>query len=119
MMGKRLRSEMPGLCLSRKCAIEACPAVLFHLMINACEDLPLGARTQPFGGQFAGAMAHAVGNVVAGNDQVPPGFVLAAQHNVGVRVVGIPVVDGDPIQASTQVARHAIHQVTGEGTQVP
>lgn len=37
---------------------------------------------------------------------------------MGVRVVGIPVIDRHPIQAGAQVGLHALHQVPGVGAQV-
>ncbi len=37
---------------------------------------------------------------------------------MGVRVVGVPVVDGYPIEPRSQVRRDSVHQVPGEGAQV-
>src|SRR5690606_2512275 len=78
----------------------------------------LGARSQPFGGKFGGALAHAARDVVLRDDEVFAGVVLAAQDDVGVRVVGVPVIDRDPLQARAQVGFHAVHQVAGVAPQV-
>ena len=62
--------------------------------------------------------AHTLGDVVAGDDEVLSGVVLAAQDDVYVRVVGVPVIDRYPLQSGAQVGFHARHQVPGVGAQV-
>ena len=43
-------------------------------------------------------MAEAVGDVVTGDDEVFARLVTPAHDQVGVRVVGVPVIDRHPIQ---------------------
>ena len=69
----------------------------FHLALQGLLDLQFGARPQPFG-QLGGPVAEAVGDVVAGDDEVFAGVVAPAHDQVGVRVVGVPVIDRHPIQ---------------------
>ena len=85
-----------GLTLQR--AIQARPPLLFHLALQGLLDLQLGARPQPFGRQFGGTMAEAIGDVVARDDEVFACVVAPAHDDVRVRVVGVPVVDGHPFQ---------------------
>jgi hypothetical protein len=99
-------------------AIQARPPLLLHLALQGLLDLQLGARPQPFGRQLGGAMAEAVGDVVARDDEVFAGVVAPAHDQVGVRVVGVPVIDRHPIQPRAQVGFHAAHQVPGVGAQV-
>ena len=99
-------------------AVEACPSLLLHLAGQRALDLQLGARPQPFGRQFHGPLAHAAGDVLLRDDEILAGVVLAAQHDVRVRVVGVPVIDRHPIETGAQVSLHSLHQVAGVGAQV-
>ncbi len=81
-------------------------------------DLQFGARPQPVGGQFIGASPHAIGDVVTGDDQVLAPVVLATQDDMGVGVIGVPVVHRHPVQLGTQVLFHPLHQVAGIAVQV-
>src|SRR3546814_7844486 len=69
-------------------AVEAGPAVLRGLALAAAFDLTLGTRAEPVSGQLRSTGAHAAADVVAGDDQVLTAVVLAAQYDVGVRIVG-------------------------------
>src|SRR5690606_20226529 len=60
-------------------------------------------------------MAEAVGDVVARDDEVFAGVVAPAHDQVGVRVVGVPVIHRHPIQPRAQVGFHAVHQMPGAG----
>ena len=107
---------LAGLALQR--AVEARPPLLLHLALQGLLDLQFGARPQPFGRQLGGAMAEAVGDVVARDDEVFAGIVASAHDQVRVRVVGVPVIDRHPIQPRPQVGLHPVHQVPGVGAQV-
>ena len=99
-------------------AVEARPPLLLHLALPGLLDLQFGARPQPFRRQLGGAMAEAVGDVVTRDDEVFAGVVAPAHDQVGVRVVGVPVIHRHPIQPRSQVGLHAVHQVPGVGAQV-
>src|SRR3546814_10545022 len=66
-------------------AIQARPPLLLHLALQGLLDLQLGAWPQPFGRQFGGAMAEAVRDVVARDDEVFAGVVAPAHDDVRVR----------------------------------
>ena len=57
-------------------------------------------------------------DIVAGDDQVGADLVDAAEHDVRVRVVGVPVVDGHPVEPRAEIRLHAGHEVAGVGAQV-
>src|SRR3546814_18457040 len=92
--------------------------VLRGLALAAAFDLTLGTRAEPVSGQLRSTGAHAAAAVVAGDDQVLTAVVLAAQYDVGVRLVGVPVVDGDPVEPGAQIQFDLLHVVTGEGGNV-
>ena len=99
-------------------AIQTRPPLLLHLALQGLLDLQLGARPQPFGRQFGGAVAEAIGDVVARDDEVFARVVTSAHDDVRVRVVGVPVVHGHPIEARPKVGFHAPHEVPRVGAQV-
>lgn len=118
MVGEHLQAEHAGLAFAQQGAIQAGETLLLHLALQALLDLQLAARAEPFGGQLRGTVAHALGDIVAGDHQVFAGVVLAAQDDMGMRVVGVPVVDRHPVEEGAEVGLHPAHQVAGVGAQV-
>ncbi|MCY1523953.1 hypothetical protein D9M68_588670 [compost metagenome] len=118
MVCKCFQAQAAGQAFAKQGAIQAGETLLLHLALQALLDLQLGTRSQPFGGQLRGAVAHALGDVVAGDHQVLAGVVLAAQHDMGVWVVSVPVVDRHPVEAGAEVGLHPAYQVAGIGAQV-
>lgn len=59
-----------------------------------------------------------MGDVVAGDHEVLAGVVPAPHDDVGVWIVGVPVVDRDPIEPRAQVGLHAAHEMPRIGSQV-
>lgn len=104
--------------LALQAAVEAGPARLLDFPLQRLLDLAFAARPEPFGGQLAGPLAHPIGDVVAGDDEVAPDLVLAAHDDVGVWVAGVPVVDRDPVQAGAEVRFDPRHRLPGEAVQV-
>ena len=67
-------------------------------------DRHIGARPQPLGRQFGGPMPEAIGDVASRHDEEFAGVVARAHDQVGVWVVGAPVIDRHPLQPRAQVA---------------
>ena len=63
-------------------------------------------------------MTEAIGDIVARDDEVFAGVVAPAHDQVGVRVVGVPVIHRHPLQPRTKISLHAVHQVPCVGAQV-
>ncbi|MNF83434.1 hypothetical protein D3C84_657590 [compost metagenome] len=118
MVGEGLQAQHARLAFAQQGTIQTGPALLLHLPLQAALDLQLGARAEPLGGQFRGTVAHALGDVVAGDDQILAGVVLTAQDDVGVRVISVPVIDRHPVEAGAEVGFYPAHQVAGVGAQV-
>jgi hypothetical protein len=87
---------------------------LLDLAKLSLPDLLFSARAEPLRGQLAGTPAHAVGDVAACDHEIAPGPVLATEHDVRMRVIRIPVIDGDPIESRAEIRFHAAHQLTRE-----
>ena len=56
--------------------------------------------------QFLGPRPQAAADVVAGDDEILAGLVDAADQQVDMRIVGVPVIDGDPVEPGAEVGLH-------------
>ena len=65
--------------------------------------------------QITGAGADAVTDLVARHDEVFAEVVMAGDDDVGVRMPGVEVVDGGPVELGVQIAFHSLHQIAHEG----
>ena len=61
-------------------------------------DVALRPGTEPTRCQFAGTNPHAAADVLAPDHEVLARLILASHDDVRVRVVGVPVIDGDPFE---------------------
>ena len=55
-----------------------------------------------------------MGQVFARDDQVLGPIVLAADDDVGMRMAGVVVIDGDPIEPRAEILLHLAHEPAGE-----
>ncbi len=94
------------------------PALLTDLAGHALAHFQLGLRAEQVGGEIGGAAAQPVADVVASDDEVVPGVIDAAQNDMAVRIVGIPVIDRDPVELRAEVRFHARHQVARVSLQI-
>src|SRR4030095_10268229 len=56
-------------------------------------------------------------DVYAAEDSVGTIVRAAAHENMDMRMFGVPVIDGDPVEPRAEFARGLTHQVTGEAPQ--
>ena len=68
--------------------------------------------------QFGRSLAHAVTDVVPMDDKRVAAIVSAAHDQMDVRIVGVPVIDPDPIQPGSEVVLHLPDEIAGEGSKV-
>ena len=86
-------------------------------------DPPFGVLTaevaEPLLGHFLGPGAKAVADVVARNHEVPAVASPAAHKHMGVRLVGVEMADGDPVQTRfSKVVGDPRHDLPGEALEV-
>src|SRR3546814_17198177 len=67
---------------------------------------------------FLGAEADALTHIGAIDDKIGPVIGDATDKNVDVRIVGVPMVDRDPIEAGPEITRHVLHQVAREAAEI-
>jgi hypothetical protein len=91
--------------------IKAGPALLLDFGLHARPELRIGSRSQPLSGEFRGAVAHCMTDVIAGDDEIAASLILATKHDVRMRVIGVPMVDGNPLEPGADVRFHALHEL--------
>ena len=93
-------------------------ALRADLLLRCAMPVVGRAFSEQFRGDFRRAIAHAVGDVLAGDDQVRAVLPPAADDHVRVGVVRVVVVDPHPLELGSQVSLHARHDVAHVGGQV-
>ena len=104
--------------LAGQSAIETGPTVRLDLSVEAPTDLLLAPRPKLKGDQMRGTSAQALTDVVARDHQVAPIVAFASHDDVDVGIVGVPVVDPNPIELRAEIPLGLRHQVPGKCLQV-
>lgn len=104
--------------LARDLPVEARPAFGIDLTGKAGADFMFGLWAEFGIDQILGASAQAVADIVARDDEIGAGLVDAANEQVDMRIVGIPVIDCHPIKACPEIGFHLPGEIAGEGAQV-
>src|SRR5437879_4675607 len=99
-------------------AIERRPSFLFYLERHCGADLAFRALAQPFGRELAGSPAQAMADVIAMNKEVLTVAGSAAQHDMAVRMTGVPMINGHPVQGSADIRLGPAHQLASEVAQL-
>src|SRR5690606_5466460 len=68
--------------------------------------------------ELGGALAHAGGDVVAGDDEVLAALVAATHQDMRVRMAGVVVIDRHPIELGAEIFLHPRHQAAGERLEI-
>ena len=95
--------------------IETGPALGTDLGLERSADLLLGPRPEFQFDERLGATAEAARDVVARDHQVTAILGPPAHQDVDVGVVGVPVIDRDPVEAAAQILLGLAHQVACPG----
>ena len=98
--------------------VDAGPALLLDLTVQALLDLLLRAQPKPALGHFRCPAPHALGDVVAIDDEILVAGVLTPEHDVGVGVIGIPMIDRHPLELGAEIPLHVDHELAGEVLEV-
>ena len=99
-------------------AIELGPTIGLDLGIEVATDLAVASRPELERGKMRSAGAHALADVVAGDHKVAAVVALAAYDDMDVGIIGVPVVDPNPIELGAEIPLGLRHQIAGERLQV-
>ena len=94
------------------------PAFRRYFAIERALHLMFGLRPELGKRQVLRARAEIVADIVAGDDEIGAGVGDAAHEQMDVRIVGVPVIDRDPIERRAQVGLHLPHEVARVFAQV-
>ena len=106
------------LLLGNQHPVEPGQALGVHLARQLAGQLQFGLRPKFQRHQFAGPVADAMGDVVASDVEDLAVIGKAPDDNVGMRMAGVVMIDGDPVELGTEVTFHLPHEVTGKAAQV-
>src|ERR1700716_1908722 len=95
-------------------AVELCPAISLDLGVEVATDIEVAARSELEGSKMGGAGAHAVADVIPGDYEVAAITCCSAHNDMDVGIVGVPVVDADPIELGAEIALGLRHEVPCE-----
>src|SRR6185369_2297274 len=81
-------------------------------------DFPLAARTELQRNALSGTIAKPAADVIPADHEILAIFGAAANQNMDMRIVCVPVVDRDPIQSGSEITRDIGHQFTCKGAEI-
>src|SRR5208282_237189 len=88
------------------------------LTLERGADVLLGPGPEFDRYQLLSPRAQPAADIVAGNHKVLAGLIDASHQEVDMRIVGIPVVDGDPIESGPKIGFHLPREVSREGSEI-
>jgi hypothetical protein len=104
--------------IQHELSVELRPPLGLDLAFERAADVEFAAQPQFLRNQVLGAGAHPLLDVVAGDDEVPAIVRDAAHDDVHVRLTGVPVIDGDPVEPRVEIAFHLSDQLARKALEV-
>ena len=108
----------PSVGVADELPIELGPALGVDLALERAADVEIAARPEFLRDEVLGPGAHTFLDVVAGDDEVVAVVGHAAHDEMDVRMLGVPVIDGDPVELRAEILLHLADEVAGEGLEV-
>ncbi len=81
-------------------------------------DIEIAARAEFLRDEVLSASAHPFLDIIAGDDEVFSVLGDAAHHEMDVRMLSVPVIDGDPLEFRAEILFHLAHEIAGEGFEI-
>ena len=118
----RLRPQIDHAAMRRRVAgerpIQPGPALRPDLGLQRMPDFSVGSGAKLQGQQLLRPRPHSFPNIVARDDEILVVVGPAADNDMDVRVLRIPMIDGDPVEAGAKVAFGVGHEVAGESLDI-
>jgi len=99
-------------------SVKAGPSVGIDLTRQCPIDFALGTRAKFDSNPLRGAASHPVADIVLVDDEVAVIIGEPTHQNMDVRIVGVPVVDGDPVEPGAEILLHVGKQFAGESPDI-
>jgi hypothetical protein len=104
--------------VAKQLAIELRPTFGLNLAFERAANVEIGTRSQFLGNQIASPVAHAFLDVVTRDDQILAVVAHAPYDQMNMGMLGIPVVDSDPVEPRAEILLHLLDQIAAEGFEV-
>src|SRR5215207_7222973 len=98
--------------------IEARPTFRVNLPFQGRLDVALAARSELERDALGRPIPKPAADVVPADDEILAIFGTAADQDMNMRIVSVPVIDRDPVQLGSEIARDVGHQLAREGTEI-
>ena len=120
-LGRRVRRHVDDAHVApvaHELPVELGPAFRLDLPVDIATDVEVCARPEVLRNEIGRTSAHAFLDVVAGDDQILAVIGAAAQDDMDMGIVGVPVIDPDPVEFGAEVFLHLAHQLAGEFAEI-
>ena len=108
----------PSSARTAKCPIETGPPLGLDFFLQRGLDLPLAARSKFQGDALFGTRSKPPADVIAADDEILTVIGTSTDQDMDMRIIGIPVIDRDPVEFGSEIALDIRHQLACEGSQV-
>jgi hypothetical protein len=98
--------------------IQACEALLLDFGAEAGLDFVVGARAKIKSYDLGSSLPHASTQILPSDDEVFSLVLFTSEDDVSVRMSGIVMVNGDPIEFGPEIPLHLEHEATGQRLQI-
>lgn len=98
--------------------VNRCQSLLFDVVAEPRLDLPVCPRTQVDGRKLGRALTKTVRNILASDDEVLALIIDTAEDDMSVRLVGVEMINGDPVEFGAEVMLRLRHQSADVGLEV-
>lgn len=99
-------------------SVQTGPALRADLAAKRRSDVRLASRSELERYEALGLGPESAADIVAADDQVRLIFGASPNEDMNVRIVGVVMGDGHPVEARTEIPFRLDHQVAGEGLKV-
>ena len=118
-VGMRRQVDRTGIAgIADKLSVELGPALGIDLPFEGAPDIEIGARPQFHGDEIARPVAHPLLDVVARDHEVLPVVPNAADDQMDMGMLGVPVIDGHPVETRAEVLFHLPDEIAREGFEI-
>ena len=84
-------------------AVEPRPVLALDLTVEAASNIEIGTQAELLGDKIPRPRPYSLADVVPRDDEVFSVVSAPAQDDVDMRIVGIPVIDADPVEPGAEV----------------
>ena len=99
--------------------VETGPALRLHLPVKRSANFMLASRTELQRHALGCAIVKTATYVFAADDQVLPVTGPAANEDMDVRIVGVPMVYRQPVEFGAEIFLDIEHQLASESFEIP